>query len=98
MRQRKLTAMRDQTFQQLMSDFNWAPIQSDGPAGRSEENTVTPVGEAKPNIVENLDSQLEFKQFLKRNLPNRKPSSEFIKSIQNRIKLMDNTTTDSEVE
>jgi len=87
--------MRDQTFQQLMSDFNWAPIHSDGPAGRSEENTVTPVGEAKPNIVDNLDSQLSFKEFLKRNLPNRKPSSEFIKSIQDRIKLID--TTDSEV-
>lgn len=86
--------MRDQTFQQLMSDFNWAPINSDGPpAGRCDENTITPVGEAKPNIVDKLDSQLVFKQFLKRNLPNRKPSSEFIKSIQNRIKLME--TTDS---
>ena len=80
--------MRDQTFQQLMSDFNWAPLQSDGPAGRSDENTNTLAGEAKPNKVDNLDSQIAFKQFLKRNLPNRKPSSDFIKSIENRIKLM----------
>ena len=86
--------MRDQTFQQLMSDFNWAPIHSDGPAGRCEENTATPAGEAKPNIVDNLDSQLEFKEFLKRNLPNRKPSSEFIQSIQNRIKLIGSTDAD----
>lgn len=83
--------MRDHTFQQLMSDFNWAPIQSDGPAGKSENNIAAPVGEAKPNIIDDLDSQLSFKEFLKRNLPNRKPSNEFIKSIQNRIKLIDTT-------
>ncbi len=86
--------MRDQTFQQLMSDFNWAPIESDGPAERSNENTISPAGEAKTNIVDHLDSQLAFKQFLKRNLPNRKPSSEFIQSIKNRIKLIGTTDAD----
>ena len=49
------------------------------------------------NINKNYQKQLQattsfliaFKQFLKRSLPNIKPSSEFIQSIKDRIKIID---------
>jgi len=81
--------MRDQNFQQLMSAINIEPLEDATPNSSSEVLSSFPVGEAKPSIIEELDSQIAFKQFLKRSLPNRKPSSEFIKSIQNRIKIID---------
>lgn len=87
--------MRDQNFQQLMSAINNEPLHDTAPDSRSESLSSIPAGEAKPSIVEELDNQLVFKQFLKRSLPNRKPSKEFIKSIKDRIKIID--TTDSAI-
>ena len=92
---RNLAAMRDQHFQDLMSKFD-NNLLNDGPGNVSEtSSSYYSVGEAKPSISEELDSQLSFKQFLKRSLPNRKPSSEFIKSIKDRIKIIE--TPDSSI-
>ncbi len=87
--QRNFTAMRDQNFQELMSKFGNRNLLDDGPGSVSETQPYNTVGEAKPSIEEQLDSQLAFKQFLKRSLPNIKPSSEFIQSIKDRIKIID---------
>ncbi|WP_367391936.1 hypothetical protein [Lewinella sp. LCG006] len=81
--------MRDQNFQELMSKFGNRNLLDDGPSSVSETQPYHTVGEAKPSIEEQLDSQLAFKQFLKRSLPNIKPSSEFIQSIKDRIKIID---------
>jgi hypothetical protein len=82
--------MRDQNFQELMSKFGNRDLLDDGPGSVSETQPYhNSVGEAKPSIEEQLDSQLAFKQFLKRSLPNIKPSSEFIQSIKDRIKIID---------
>ena len=78
---RNFTAMRDQNFQELMSKFGNRNLLDDGPGSVSETLPYHTVGEAKPSIEEQLDSQLAFKQFLKRSIPNIKPSSEFIQSI-----------------
>ena len=78
-----------------MSKFN-KDLLNDGPGNASETKTsFYSVGEAKASIEEQLDSQLDFKQFLKRSLPNRKPSSEFIKSIKDKIKIIE--TRDSSI-
>lgn len=87
--QRNFPAMRDQNFQDLMRKHD-KNLQNDGPGNATEsKRNYYAVGEAKPNIVEELNSQLDFKQFLKRSLPNRKPSSEFIQSIKDKIKIID---------
>ena len=78
-----------------MSVINNEPLHETSSDNRSESLLSIPTGEAKPNIIEELDSQIAFKQFLKRNLPNRKPSPEFIKSIQDRIKIIE--TLDSAI-
>lgn len=90
---RNFTAMRDQNFQELMSKFGNRNLLDDGPGSVSESQDYHTVGAAKPSIAEKLDSQIAFKQFLKRTLPTRKPTSEFIQSIKDRIKIID--TTDS---
>lgn len=82
--------MRDQNFQQLMSAINTEPLHETVVSSSSSEVlSAYPVGEAKQSTIEELDSQVAFKQFLKRSLPNRKPSKEFIQSIQDRIKIID---------
>lgn len=86
---RNFTAMRDQNFQELMSKFVNRDLLDDGPGSVSETQPYHTVGEAKPSIEEQLDSQIAFKQFLKRSIPNIKPSSEFIQSIKDRIKIID---------
>ncbi|MEL6654951.1 MAG: hypothetical protein AAFP77_28610 [Bacteroidota bacterium] len=88
--QRNFPAMRDQHFQDLMRKFD-KNLQDDGPgnASKSQSKNYRSAGEAKSTIVEELDSQSDFKQFLKRSLPNRKPSSEFIQSIKDRIKTIE---------
>lgn len=83
--------MRDQNFQELMSKFGNRNLLDDGPGSVSESQDYHTVGAAKSSIEENLDSQIAFKQFLKRSLPTRKPSSEFIQSIKDRIKIIDTT-------
>ena len=80
--------MRDQNFQELMSNI-YHFLLDDGPSNVSETTVTQNVGEAKPSIVEQLDSQLSFKQFLKRSIPNRKPSPALIQSIKDRIVLID---------
>jgi hypothetical protein len=90
---RNFTAMRDQNFQEQMSKFGNQSLPDNGPGSISENKDYHTVGAAKSSIEENLDSQIAFKQFLKRGLPTRKPSSEFIQSIKDRIKIID--TTDS---
>ena len=82
--------MRDQHFQDLMSKSD-KNLLNDGPgnASKSQSKNYRSAGEAKSTIEEKLDSQLDFKQFLKRSLPNRKPSSEFIQSIKDRIKTIE---------
>ncbi|PSR15283.1 MAG: hypothetical protein DA408_01300 [Bacteroidetes bacterium] len=80
--------MRDQNFQELMSNIDHF-LPDDGPSNVSETTATQHVGEAKPSIVEQLDSQLSFKQFLKRSIPNRKPSPALIQSIKDRIVLID---------
>ena len=84
--------MRDQNFQDLMSKHN-KDLRTDGPGNVNA--SVNSSDEATFNIDKELDSQLSFKQFLKRSLPNRKPSSEFIQSIKDRIKIIE--TPDSSI-
>lgn len=82
--------MRDQNFQNLMNDFAKRPVQDHGPQSVSEASRDYEVGEAKiSRIEEALDNQLAFKEFLKRSLPTRKPTSEFIQSLKDRIKIID---------
>jgi hypothetical protein len=80
--------MRDQNFQELMSKHSTL-LPTDGPNGASEPKVNNTVGAAKPSIAEELDSQLSFKSFLKRSIPNRKPSPELIQSIKDRIKIIE---------
>lgn len=86
---RNFTAMRDQNFQELMSKSGNRNLLDDGPGSGNKNRPYHTAGETKPNIEEQLDSQLAFKQFLKRSLPNKKPSSAFIQSIKDRIKIID---------
>ena len=81
--------MRDQHFQELMSNFGQRTLLSDGPGSSSESQDYPTVGAAKPSMQDQLDSQVAFRQFLKQRLSNRKPSSEFIQSIKDRIKIID---------
>jgi hypothetical protein len=53
------------------------------------------VGAAKPSITEELDSQLSFSAFLKRSIPNRKPSPALIQSIKDRIKIIESPDNNS---
>lgn len=92
-RQRNLTAMRDQNFQQLMNESGSSVYNDSHDSRPQEEQAIPCVGASKQPIVEEIDSQLAFKEFLKRNLTHRKPSAEFIKSIQERIKLIDSDLT-----
>lgn len=85
---RKFSAMRDQNFQELMSK-HITLLPPDGPNSVSETQVNNTVGEAKPSIVEELDSQLSFRAFLKRSIPNSKPSPELIQSLKDRIKIIE---------
>ena len=85
---RNFPAMRDQNFQELMSK-HITLLPPDGPNSVSETQVNNTVGEAKPSIVEELDSQLSFRAFLKRSLPNSKPSPELIQSLKDRIKIIE---------
>ena len=64
-------------------------LLSDGPGNVSQPQANYPTDEAKSNIEKELESQLAFKKFLKRSIPNKKPSSEFIQSIKDRIKIIE---------
>lgn len=92
--QRNLPAMRDQNFQDLMRKHN-KDLRNDGPGNVNASSSQKSPDEANFNIDKELDSQVSFKQFLKRSLPNRKPSSEFIQSIKDRIKIIE--TPDSSI-
>lgn len=83
------SAMIDQNFQEMMNSSIDPLLSHDGPSNVSEQTSSYPVGEAKPSIVEELESQISFKQFLKRNIVNRKPSPALIQSIKDRIILID---------
>ncbi len=85
---RNFPAMRDQNFQDLMRKHN-KDLRNDGPGNVSASSSQKSADEAQFNIDRELESQTSFKQFLKRSLPNRKPSSEFIQSIKDRIKTID---------
>lgn len=90
---RNFPAMRDQNFQDLMRKQN-EDLRNDGP-GNVSASSQKSTDEAQFNIERELESQTSFKQFLKRSLPNRKPSSEFIQSIKDRIKIIE--TPDSSI-
>ena len=64
-------------------------LRNDGPGNVSASSSQKSADEAQFNIDRELESQTSFKQFLKRSLPNRKPSSEFIQSLKDRIKIID---------
>lgn len=83
-RQRNLSAMRDQHFQELMSKADSTLLN--GTSQTAKE--VTPV-DVKSEILDELSKQQSFRKFIKRKLPSRKPSPELIQSIKDRIKITD---------
>lgn len=84
-RQRNLTAMRDQHFQELMSKAD--SILLNGTSRTAKE--ATSVVDVKSGILDELSKQQSFRKFIKRKLPSRKPSPELIQSIKDRIKITD---------
>jgi hypothetical protein len=86
-RKAKLTAMRDQNFQELLSTVGYT-LPTDGPANAHEPLPNEAVGASKNHLEEELEKQVAFSQFLKHSLPNRKAPAQLIQSIQDRINLM----------
>lgn len=65
---------------------------AENPNSVSETHETPQIGQARPSLVEELDQQLAFRQFLKQHIPTRKASPEFIQSLKDRIKVVDITT------
>jgi hypothetical protein len=83
-RQRNLTAMRDQHFQELMSKADSTLLN-----GTSQTAKEAMPVDVKSGILDELGKQQSFRQFIKRKLPSRKPSPDLIQSIKDRIKISD---------
>jgi len=83
----KLTAMRDQNFQELLSTVGYT-LPTDGPANAHEPMPSEAVGASKNHLEEALEKQVAFSQFLKHSLPQRKAPAQLIQSIQDRINLI----------
>lgn len=56
--------------------------------GDTEPGALSPT-DGKADITDELSKQESFSRFIKRKFPPRKPSSDLVKSIKDRIKMLD---------